>query len=405
MKRLPLSMLLLSSLYADWTSDILRKSTELYDETREKTIEIYKRTLETHPLTQEELRKRRLDEAWNELFEPLQEGTRYIDERKHAPESAWIGRDKVAVQQDINALFDRIVQGLVGSDLSEYKEDVERLKEEIANTREKIAYYRRKRIAAPEKSSLAMTKADYDRKIEALKNEIGIYENEMRMLKEKLRKNFEDIGVSLSSEQLEVLLTRVDGDDIVRIVMATDALQYITDRILQLMRESREALTQAKRYYAMHQVILELVVYIQQQYIDKCNRHYIPKIEKIILDVEGMISKTENMFAQEENATRASGYRHNLQAQEWTLRVAKRYREDLVRSRDRMLEAQKTAKANLALSRNTYETVSLSADLYDLITESQEMFSRIEKIQIPQIVPFENIRLKRKYNELTQRLR
>jgi hypothetical protein len=404
MKRLSLGILFLSTLHADWTSDILRKSTELYDETREKTIQIYKETVEPTPMTHEALRKQRLGEAWHNVVDELQEGTHYIDELKRAPDSAWIGKDKEDIQEDLNALFDQVVKGLVGSDMMAYKEQMADLRKKIDANKEKILTYREERIAAPQKSTLYTTKSEYDEKIRDLKDENAILENRMRIIKENLRQSFADIGVNLSMAQLDVLLTRVDGDDIVQISLMMDTLKYITQQILQLMQESNEELKQAKKYYGMHQVLLELVVYIQQKYIDKCNNEYIPKISKIIADSKSMITQTQRLKAQEEDPKRASVYAHNIQAQEWTLKVAKRYREDLIRSRDKMIEAQKVALANLRVSKNTYETVSLSADLYDLISESQEMFVEISKIQVPDIIPFENVQLKQKYRELTEKI-
>jgi hypothetical protein len=70
-----------------------------------------------------------------------------------------------------------------------------------------------------------------------------------------------------------------------------------------------------------------------------------------------------------------------------------------------MIEAQKISKENLKLSKNTYATVMLSADLFDLINESQSMFEEVSKIQVPNLVPFENIQLEQKYKELTEKLR
>jgi hypothetical protein len=338
------------------------------------------------------------------VVDELQEGTHYIDELKRAPDSAWIGKDKEDIQEDLNALFDQIVKGLVGSDMMAYKEQMADLRKKIDANKEKILTYREERIAAPQKSTLYTTKSEYDEKIKDLKDENAILENRMRIIKENLRQSFADIGVNLSMAQVDVLLTRVDGDDIVQISLMMDTLKYITQQILQLMQESNEELKQAKKYYGMHQVLLELVVYIQEKYIDKCNNEYIPKISKIIADSKSMITQTQRLKAQEEDPKRASVYAHNIQAQEWTLKVAKRYREDLIRSRDKMIEAQKVALANLRVSKNTYETVSLSADLYDLISESQEMFVEISKIQVPDIIPFENVQLKQKYRELTEKI-
>ena len=101
-------------------------------------------------------------------------------------------------------------------------------------------------------------------------------------LKTDLKSNFKEIGVNLTSEQIEVLLTRVDGDDIIQISLVMETLKHITNQILELMKASKEELKQAKKYYGMHQVLLELVVYIQQQYIDKCDNVYLPKIDKMI---------------------------------------------------------------------------------------------------------------------------
>jgi len=404
MKRLTLGMIVVSMVHADWGSDLLKKSARLYDETREKTIQIYQDTLLAKPLSYEQLREQRLSKAWDEAVDELQEGTRYIDELQTVPDTAWIGRDKEAVREDLNALFDRIVEGLVGGDLSEYKRQMRQLRKKIDANNEKILLYREKRIGAPESSKLYTTKSEYDEKIKALKDENSVFENDMRIVKESLQKSFADIGVHLSMAQIDVLLTRVDGDDIIQISLMMDTLKYITNQILHLMKQSSEELKQAKKYYGMHEVLLELVVYIQQQYIDKCNRVYLVKIQKIINDSRTMIEKTKRLQAHEEDPIRIKLYANNIQALQLTQKAALRYREDLVRSRDKMIEAQKVAKANLQLSKNTYETVSLSADLYELISQSQQMFTQVSQIQVPDIVPFENIQIKKKYKELTEKM-
>jgi len=184
-----------------------------------------------------------------------------------------------------------------------------------------------------------------------------------------------------------------------------ETLKYITNQILKLMQESKEELSQAKKYYGMHQVLLELVVYIQQKYIEKCNSDYIPKIDKIIIDSIQMAQSTEKLRDNEENSQRRSIYSGNLNAQLLTNRAAKLYRKDIILSRNRMIEAQNISKANLRLSKNSYETVMLSADLFNLISQSQNMFEEVSKIQVPNLVPFENNQLEQKYKELTEKLK
>ncbi len=401
MKHGYLLILLVSSLSADWKSDMLDKSNQIYEDTKNKTILMYKENMETVPLSKEQ----RMNKAWDKVYDDLEEGAVYIDKYNNAPDSVWIGTDKEDVQKEINGLFETIINGLIEDDLLIYKTKMEKLKKEIAQNKSDILKYREKRVGAPDSSRIYTTKSDYDSKIAETKQENTILENEIRIIKEDLKKNFTDIGVNLSSEQIDVLLTRVDGDDIIQISLVMETLKHITDQILQLMKESKEELTQAKKYYGMHQVLLELVVYIQQKYIDKCNHVYIPKIDKMISDSAQMMETTKDSMAKDEDPRRRSIYNKNLDAQVLTHKVAKLYRNDIVASRDNMMEAQKIARANLNLSKNTYQTVMLSADLFDLITESQNMFDAVSKIQVPNLVPFENIQLEQKYRELTEKLR
>jgi len=401
MKFYTLFILLFSMLQADWKAEMLEKSNQIYNETKDKTILLYKENVESKPLTKEE----RMNKVWDNVYNDLEEGAGYIDKFNNAPESTWIGTDKEDVQKDINKLFEMIVNGLIEDDLLIYKTKMAKLKKEISDNKSDILKYREKRVGAPQKSVIYTTKFGYDIKIEETKNENTILENEIRIIKEKLKKNFSKIGVNLSSEQIDVLLTRVDGDDIIQISLVMETLKHITNQILELMKESKEELTQAKKYYGMHQVLLELVVYIQQQYIDKCNNVYLPKIDKMISDSAEMMGNTNRLKAQEEDARRRAIYNNNLDAQALTNRAAKLYKNDIIASRNNMIEAQKISKENLKLSKNTYATVMLSADLFDLISESQSMFEEVSKIQVPNIVPFENIQMEQKYKELTESLR
>ena len=401
MKFYTLFILLFSVLHADWKTDMMEKSNQIYNETKDKTILLYKENVETLPLTKEQ----RMNKIWDNIYDDLEEGAVYVDKLNNAPASAWLEEDKEDVQEDINKLFEMIVNGLIEDDLLIYKTKMEKLKKNISQNKSDILKYREKRVGAPDSSRIYSTKSDFDEKIIERKNENKIMENEIRIIKEKLKNDFKEIGVNLSSEQIDVLLTRVDGDDIIQISLVMETLKHITNQIMLLMKESKEELTQAKKYYGMHQVLLELVVYIQQKYIDKCNTVFIPKIDKMIVDSAHMIENTNRLKNNEEDARRRSIYHNNIEAQKLTNKAATRYKQDLISSRNNMMEAQKISKANLKLSKNTYATVLLSADLFDLISESQNMFEEVSKIQVPNLLPFENIQMEQKYKELTEKLR
>ncbi len=401
MKLYYIFILLVSSIQADWKSDMLQKSNELYNETKDKTILLYKENLETKPLSKEE----HMNKVWGSVYSDLEDSAKYIDKYKNAPDSTWIGEDKEDIQEDINKMFEMIINGLIEDDILIYKTKIANLKKEISNNKSDILKYREKRVAAPNSSTLYTTKSDYDTKISETRNENNILENEITIIKNNLKNNFREIGVNLNSVQIDLLLSRVDGDDIIEISLIMETLKHITNQILKLMQDSKEELSQAKKYYGMHQVLLELVVYIQQKYIEKCNTDYIPKIDKIIIDSAQMAENTKRLKADEENTQRRSIYSSNLNAQLLTNKAANLYRNDIILSRNKMIEAQNISKANLKLSQNSYATVMLSADLFNLISQSQSMFEEVSKIQVPNLVPFKNIKLEQKYKELTEKLK
>lgn len=401
MKFLYISICLVTLLSADWTSDIVEKSNKIYNETKDKTILLYKENTQTAPLSKDE----KMAKVWDSVYPDIEKSTEYIDKFNNAPESAWIGEDKEDIQKEINERFEMIINALIEDDLLVYKTKMNSLKKKISENKSNILKYREKRVGAPKSSSIYTTKSDFDDKISETKKENIILKNEIRIIKDKLKNNFKEIGVNLSSEQIDLLLTRVDGDDIIQISLVMKTLENITNQIMLLMKESKEELTQAKKYYGMHQVLLEMVVYIQQRYIDKCNNVYIPKIDKMIVDSASMMENTKRLKNLEEDTRRRAVYDHNLKAQALTNEVSILYKKDIISSKNKMIEAQKIAKDNLTLSKNTYETVMLSADLFALIEESKLMFEEVSKIQVPNLVPFENIQMEQKYKELTASLK
>ena len=354
----------------------------------------------------DESREAKINKIVSKVFNHLEEGVEKISQLKKAPESTFfIGKDKKDIQKDINSILDEIIILLTGEDLNRYRENVQSLKEKISTNKHNILKYREQKIGAPETGMLETTKAGYDKKIADAKVKIKIYENEIRIEKNKFKNSFQKIDVKLTSEQIDVLLTRVDGDDILQISLVMDTLKFITNQIMILMKESDEELVQAKKYYGMHLISLELVVYIQQNYINKVEKQYIPKIEKIMENSRNLKSKTESLIYKENDKRRKEIYRKNLKAQLLTYKVAKLYKNDLINSQKGMIKAKNISYKNLILSKNTYETVLLSADLYELISESQNMFEEISKIQIPDIVIFQNIQIQKKYEELTGMLK
>jgi len=352
-------------------------------------------------LTLKEKKAEHQNRVWEKVFDDLGEGVENINLLEKAPKKSWIGSDKSDIQENIDAILERLIESLTDDKLFAYREKIEKLKRKVQKNRETVLLYREKKIGAPKSSMIYTTKEGFNHKIEKLYVENKIYENDIRMAKEELKQNFLGIGVVLSYSQIDVLLSRIDGEDIIQISLVMDILKEITSQIVTLMKESKQEVFYAKKYYGMHVISLKLVVYIQQQYIDKVKKKYLPKIEVLITTAQNMMDETKKLKAKEEDYRRVSIYAKNLEAQQLAYKASIRYKNDLITSLNTMLLAQQKSKDDLTLSENTYKTVTLSSELYTLMVESQENFSEITKIQMPYIIPFENKAMQTKYKELT----
>lgn len=390
----------ISTIYGDYSEYLIKKSTDLYTQTKSQTLRI----LSPEQNSQEEAKKEHLDEVWRDSFDELSEGTKYIIKLDKAPNSAWFDEDKEDIQKDIDEILENMIEILIGDELNTYTDKIAKIQKKISDNHIQIVSCREDKLVAPLESYVSTTQEEYKKKITKLQEKNSSHKKRIDLVKDALKKRFTNIGVNLNKEQVDVLLSRVDGNDIVQMALVMDILKHITSQIMVLMKESKEELEEAKKYYGMHLICLELVVYIQQKYIDKVEDVYIPKIDSVIASAKGMLQETKKLKEADDDRQRRAIYTQNLKTQKLTYETSKMYKKDLFASKVRMQNAQNKSKADLSLSRNTYKTVMLSSELYRLITQSQYTFAEVSKIHIPNITPFANDKMKQKYKELTKML-
>ncbi len=76
---------------------------------------------------------------------------------------------------------------------------------------------------------------------------------------------FQLIGLDLDLEQIKVLLSRVDSENIIQMSVVFDVLKQITKQLMELTQSSGEEIKTAKKYYGMHVVLIEMVIHMQDQ--------------------------------------------------------------------------------------------------------------------------------------------
>jgi len=401
-KLLILSLLVTSTTFAtDWSikiSDISKEAKSLWEtNTKSKSIDLT-------DTNSKKAREEHFDTIWEDVIEELEKGLSINERMESAPQSAIFGADKISIRREFDRVLDDIINLLLDDNLLNYKDKIREAESDITNLKKSILKYREKKIIAPQESHIKTTKTQYQEKIVYAKREIARQESIILNTKLSMSRNFAELGITLTPEQIDVLLARVDGDDIIQMTLVMDVLKQITTQLLGIMQESNEELTVAKKYYGMHMVLLELVVYIQDKFLHKIERDYLPQIDKIIAHTKSVLLRTTKKISKEDNLKRRNIYYQNYQSQQLTLKTAILYRKNLIDEIKQVKKAKIVGQKNLDLSKNTYETVTLSSDLFRIISSSQDMMKAVMKLQIPTIIPFENIQMKEKYKELTREI-
>lgn len=352
-----------------------------------------------------DLEDERFREIWGTAFSELEEGVVLVDEIEKAPDSAFWGDDKKSLRKDLDKILDKTIVLLEDKSINEYREEIDEYNNKILISKNNILKYREEQITAPRNHAIKTTKEVFDTRIEQENKNIVGYEQIIKQIKVHFQERLSDIGIKLSQDQTNILLSRIDADDIIQMSVVFDVLKKITTQLMLLTESSGEEIKQAKKYYGMHVVLLELVDYMQQKYINMVDTVYLPKINQIIDKTVKINKQSIKQISQETNQQRISIYKKNVAAQELTLKTAKLYIKNLKNQQSKVISAQKIVRKDLALAQNTYNTVEVSAHLLSILRISQDSFDALISLQIPEIVPFENLKMQTKYQELSDLLK
>lgn len=216
--------------------------------------------------------------------------------------------------------------------------------------------------------------------------------------------HFSVYGVSISEDQAEVLLSRIDSGDITRMTSVFAVVSELTAQFAQAKQAGGENTATAQKYYAMYIGLLELQELIQSEYIERMDKSYLPGIYSIKRAAEQLVVETQ-VLMKNMPVDHLRSYEHNLQSQEFTLEVASVYEDALLDDRARALQAREIVRKLLRLAENTLKTVKVAADLVTLMKDSQGLYGEVMQLQTPSLIPFENLELKKEFQAVTDRLK
>ena len=336
---------------------------------------------------------------WQDLMPRLDEILALQDRQRELPESAWFGEDLDSNASRINASLDEAAGILVGNNA--LRVQVRHLAQVMSDNRRAITDLKRRRMAAPSDSLWRKTVQDIEDEIAERERVLTEQQKELERVRRMTATELRDMGLDIDAEGLEFLLSTVVGDDVLDMTLAFEQVRRLTEQLEALTSGGREDLPTARRYYGMYTVLLEILDHMNATMIDSIEQNYLPRIAAIGERAQELRQQTRELQAYAPSAVLQA----NLEAQQLTIDAAGSYADYLQRQRQQLLTSRQRLSLDLAVARNTYETVKMSGDLVALMEDSQLLLDSLFRLQVPPLRAFENAEMKREFQRLTSTLR
>lgn len=363
--------------------------------------------LDNDPFLDEEKRFNRHTEVIIDMRDGVEDTLALREAQEAAPATSInpFTKTKDDYRGDIASTLDELEAMLFKGAISRAVEQVEGIREEERELRRTIAGLREERYAAPQESLWKTTKANIDDDIAEREEEIEIGQRRIEVIKAKIALRFEAIGIELSRAQVDQLLTRIDGTDIIGMTVMIQTVAEMTEVLKQLMLDNQGSLEFARRYYGTAMILRELVVHAQDAYIQRVGGTWLPRLSDIRSKLEAAIADDKRQFKNEQNPVRQQVFANNVEQNSKALEVLAIYSERLKSQQDNVRKARAEAVRDVVAAYSTYKSVSLSSLLIELVEDSATAFEELLKIQIPEIIPFDDPVLEDKFRELSDELR
>ena len=347
---------------------------------------------------------------FEDAHESLSEALDMFDEKGELKESKdiafydFLSRSQETQQQKIESYLDAASEALGISSISDQRQLVSELRQKIVDAQKDLTVFERKKISAPEKSynPFTVTREGYAKKIEAAKQQIEQAESEIEAEKQKLIGQLNGIGLELEKDQIDILLESITGDEFIRVSIIFDNAKSFALELEELTTKTGEDLDAAKRYYGVYLMLLKTVDRLQNKFVENVDVEYYPKLDTYA-------QKALSNIEEAEKAIRAGGdadiLRNNIESNQITYDAVMLYKQGLAHQKHQMMNANLECRRNILTAVNTYRTASLSKDVASLLSSSRRAFDAITNLTVPDLKPFENLRVKEAFVEITKDLR
>ncbi len=371
-------------------------------------------TLQVEALKSVEQQKKRIGKLFEKVLPTLEKTRTLVDRHEELPDSTLLpfSADKKSNQLQINKFLDQAIDMLELSSVTDYRQRIRMIQENVKQSHAQISEYRRKRISSPKKSDLSSleranpfisTVEYYDEQIQELEAKIKEDEGEQKLVKQEFKKALNDIGLKVTDEEVDSLLSSVSGDDFVSMVVVFDNVKQLTTQLQSLTDESGEDLDVAKRYYGMYLVMVQVMDRLQHTFVEDITNDHIPKLKEYAQQAQDNITEAQKLI--ETSGGDIEILQSNMFSNDVTYKAANLYINYLKEHAQTVKMENEQTKKNLATASNTYKTVKLSSQVSTRMKVGRQNFESLMRLKVPVVREFGNDAIRKEFQRMTEELR
>ena len=384
------------------TIDILDQSLESLSDFREKVSKAVDAELEF-------LKGKKNNDTPLELQDKVDSLKIYVekiinlkDKEEEASSFKIIGKSKKDYRIEIDKVLSEIEGILFDGQVVNYSEKIRKVREKIVSLEsQKVILNEDLVFASDKKKFLGSSKDEIKNELKEIDRVINNSYILIDELEYDLKKKLSFLGIEVTREQIRIMTTRVDGDELAKSFAIFDVTKQISTTLGELVKKNSFSASTTVKYYGTYVILTEILAFSQREYIRKIEEVYRPAILKIEDDVDSSIDFAKKSIKSAKSDSSKNILQENIKSNKFTLKVLKQYDKILEKQKESLERASKITKEQISVAYSTYDTAANSANLISLINETEDSFSKILDMQLPEIIPFENTELEMKFQEVS----
>jgi len=384
------------------TIDILDQSLESLSDFREKVSKAVDAELEF-------LKGKKNNDTPLELQDKVDSLKIYVekiinlkDKEEEASSFKIIGKSKKDYRIEIDKVLSEIEGILFDGQVVNYSEKIRKVREKIVSLEsQKVILNEDLVFASDKKKFLGSSKDEINNELKEIDRVINNSYILIDELEYDLKKKLSFLGIEVTREQIRIMTTRVDGDELAKSFAIFDVTKQISTTLGELVKKNSFSASTTVKYYGTYVILTEILAFSQREYIRKIEEVYRPAILKIEDDVDSSIDFAKRSIKSAKSDSSKNILQENIKSNKFTLKVLKQYDKILEKQKESLERASKITKEQISVAYSTYDTAANSANLISLINETEDSFSKILDMQLPEIIPFENTELEMKFQEVS----